>query len=136
MALTNEQVTWGYDANPTDGCLGMDEELGWAARGLLETRETFSYSFREPDCHAFRIITASGQARHGKSNLLITLDVYDTLYSWHVEGSSGLCFQIPSGDGKGMKYWRATITNLGSRKELIFSGSDYDAWFYPGSRCP
>ena len=138
MEVTKEHITYGYDADQTDGCMGPDELLDVVAKGNLAPGESYTYSPAEPNCHAFRIITARANPEHGKADLLVSIDSHDTAYSWHEEAFGYVCFKVPSGDGHGMKSWSITVTNAGNRtaRDVIFQGSNYDAWFYPGSTCP
>jgi hypothetical protein len=106
----------GADCNYEDKCIGADEAWNFQATGNLGRGETYTYISSQPMCHAVSKITVLGFVQRGRADLLVTLSVWDTQYSWSNEGTQSVCMVIPSGDNHGMKYWQVTITNLGKKE--------------------
>ena len=131
------QITWegitscGWDCNRTDGCIGFDEGWKFIAQGDLGPGESFTYISPEPLCHASTLITAGVAGVKGKHRLLVTIDVWDTEYSWSDQGIGSACLVPPPGDGQGTKYWSVTVTNAHGHKTVKDIRVYGSAWGVP-----
>ena len=142
IVVTQEGITsCGPACDPNSGCIGMDEVWEFAATGDLGPGESFVYVAAEPNCHAHskvKVTTNTGKLKgKGQPDLMVTLDVWDTANQWQNEGVGLACIVPPSGDGHGLKYWRATIKNNDPRKTTpVWVAGRVDGTPHGDNRCP
>src|SRR3990167_3445053 len=73
LVVTYEDVQYGYEGDPIDGCLGADESLYVIAEGNLESAQTFSYS-NLPSCTGNRHFYLRAQPLKGQGDVRIWID--------------------------------------------------------------
>src|SRR3972149_3947227 len=110
MTVIYENVNYGYEGNPNDGCLGPDETLQWMVQGDLFPGQSYAYTY-QPNCGPREISAYAGASKGYRADLWVEIRAITDGGEVVAEGLSGACVYWNWSDMT-PRPWVVTVTNI------------------------